>query len=193
MLQESENSKKSLRFMGTNRVVTPFTVNGIDEDEEMTRKFLVKPLGDGQALQAYPLVQSASPQLTLDQWLGYVRGLSEDGQDDSQAGGVMSVQNLDGYIYGIYCHAVENDIQHGKVLKVSNFVAANLYDSTSVMDGLIGSMNTVARDHGCAAVHVDLPEEAKREPRPAEGVVSQLKGAGYHVESVALCRPIKKD
>ncbi len=159
----------------------------------MTRKYLVKPLGSDQAPQAYPLVQSASPQLTLDQWLDYVRALARDARVDPLAGGVMSVQNRDGYIYGIYCHAVEHDIQHGKVLKVSNFVAANLYDSTGVMDGLIDSMASIARDHGCAAVHVDLPEEAKRETRPADGVVSQLKGAGYQVESVALCRPVRKD
>ncbi len=159
----------------------------------MTGKYLVKPLGDDQALQAYPLVQSASPRLTLDQWLGYVRDLARDTRDDPPAGGVMSVQNRDGYIYGIYCHAVENDIQHGKVLKVSNFVAANLYDSTSVMDGLIGSMATIARDRGCTAVHVDLPEDTRREERPADGVVNQFRGAGYQVESVALCRPLRKD
>lgn len=159
----------------------------------MTEKYLVKPLGGEQALQAYPLAQSASPQLTLDQWLGYVRDLCQDGADESPTGGVMSVQNSDGYIFGIYCHEVETNIQHGKVLKVSNFVAANLYDSTGVANGLIDSMAAVARDHGCAAVHVDLPEEVRHKPRPAEGVVNQFKGAGYQVESVALCRPVRKD
>jgi hypothetical protein len=182
-----------MSFGRMNRVVTPFTANGMDKNEDMTRKYLVKPLGDDQALQAYPLVQSASPLLTLEQWLDYVRNLCQEGEDDPLAGGVMSVQNPEGYIYGIYCHEVENDIQHGKVLKVSNFVAANLYDSTSVMDGLIKSIASIARDRGCAAVHVDLPEEAEHVSRPAEGVVSQFKGAGYQVESVALCRPVRKD
>lgn len=159
----------------------------------MAGQYLVKPLGGDQASQAYPLVQSAAPRLTLEQWLGFVRGLARDGKDDPLAGGVMSAQNRDGYIYGIYCHAVEYDIQHGKVLKVSYFVAANLYDSTGVMDGLIESMASIARDRGCAAVHVDLPETASRESRPAEGVVNRFRGAGYRVESVALCRPLRKD
>ncbi len=153
----------------------------------------MKPLGGDQASQAWPLVQSASPRLTLEQWLGYIRGLARDGGDDPLAGGVMSAQNGDGYIYGIYCHAVEFDIQHGKVLKVRYFAAANLYDSTGVMDGLIESMASIARDRGCAAVHVDLPEKARREARPAKGVINRFRGAGYQVESVALCRPLRKD
>ncbi len=180
-------------FGRANRVKPGSEQTVLTKNEDVTRKYLVKPLGSDQAPQAYPLVQSASPQLTLDQWLGYVRGLVRDGEDDQPAGGVMSVQNRDGYIYGIYCHAVESDIKHGKVLKVSHFVAANLFDSTGVVDGLIDSMASVARDHGCAAVHVDIPEEARREARPAEGVVNRFKGAGYQVESVALCRPVRKD
>lgn len=155
-----------------------------------TKRYVVKPLGEGQVLQAYPLVQTASPTLTIEQWLGYVQSLSE-GESGRESSGVMSVQNGEGYIYGIYCHEVETDIQHGRVLKVSNFVAANLYDSKSVTGGLIDSMASVARDRDCAAVHIDLPEEPER-PRPVDGVANQLKGAGYHVESVALCRRLAK-
>jgi hypothetical protein len=157
-----------------------------------TRKYVVKPLGEGQVMQAYPLVQSAAPQLTMDQWLDYVQTLSRDGDSEPQYSGVMSVQNGDGYIYGIYCHEVEVNIQHGRVLKVSNFVAANLYDAKSVTDGLIDSMTSMARDYGCGAVHVDLPEEARSGPRPVDGIANQFKGAGYQVESVALCRSIKE-
>ncbi|MEE8443935.1 MAG: hypothetical protein V3S44_01210 [Alphaproteobacteria bacterium] len=156
------------------------------------KKFVVKPLGEEQVMQAYPLVQSASPQLTLDQWMDYVQTLSQEGDSDPRGGGVMSVQNGEGYIYGIYCHEVEANIQHGRVLKVSNFVAANLYDAKSVTGGLIDSMASVARDSGCGAVHVDLPEEIRPGPRLVDGIASQFKGAGYQVESVALCRSIKK-
>ncbi len=157
-----------------------------------TKKYVVKPLGEGQVVQAYPLIQSAAPQLTLDQWLDYVQTLTLEGDSDLRCSGVMSVQNGDGYIFGIYCHEVEVNIQHGRVLKVSNFVAANLYDAKSVTDGLIDSMASMARDYGCGAVHVDLPEEARPGPRLVDGIASLFKGAGYQVESVALCRSIKE-
>jgi len=158
----------------------------------MSKRYVVKPLGEGQVLQAYPLVQTAVPHLTLDQWMDYAEGFcgaSDSAKDDT---GVMSAQNPDGYIYGIYCHEVETDIQHGRVLKISNLVTANLYDSAGIMDKMIDSMLDKARVNNCVAVQVDLPEEAGRGPQPIEGTVSLLRGAGYRLASVALSRPIEE-
>lgn len=104
----------------------------------------------------------------------------------------MSAQNSDGYIYGIYCHEVTTDIQHGRILKVSNLVAANLYDATGIMDKMIDSMLSIARAQDCAAVQVDIPEEKPRGPRAVEGTVGMLRGAGYEFEGVALCRSLDK-
>lgn len=158
----------------------------------MSKRYLVKPLGEGQVLQAYPLVQTAVPHLTLDQWLDYAKSVCEDERPEDPGTGVMSAQNDDGYIYGIYCHEVTNDIQHGRILKVSNLIAANLYDAGGIMDRMIDSMMKIARDQGCTAVHVDLPESPRSGPRPVEGVAGMLKGAGYRYESVALCRPLEE-
>lgn len=159
---------------------------------EMSKRYVVKPLGEGQVLQAYPLVQTAVPHLTLEQWMGYAEELCGRRRADNSNTGVMSAQNPDGYIFGIYCHEVETDIQHGRVLKISNLVTANLYDSAGIMDKMIDSMIDKARDSDCVAVQVDLPEEAGRGPQPVEGTASMLRGAGYRLASVALCRPVDK-
>ncbi len=156
----------------------------------MSQKYVVKPLGEGQVLQAYPLVQTAVPHLTLDQWLGYAKQVCEDERHAGPGTGVMSAQNGEGYIYGLFCHEVATDIQHGRILKVSNLIAANLYDAAGIMDRMIDSMMEIARDQGCAAVHVDLPEAPQKGPQAVEGMAGMLKGAGYHFESVALCRPL---
>jgi hypothetical protein len=157
---------------------------------EMSQRYVVKPLGEGQVLQAYPLVQTAVPHLTLEQWLDYAKLVCEHEPQSGPATGVMSAQNGDGYIYGIYCHEVATDILHGRILKVSNLIAANLYDEMGILDRMIDSMMKMARDNGCAAVHVDLPESPRKGPQPVEGVAGILKGAGYRFESVALCRPL---
>ncbi len=159
---------------------------------QMSQRYLVKPLGEGQVLQAYPLVQTAVPHLTLDQWLDYAKVVCEDARRTAPGSGVMSAQNAEGYIYGIYCHEVTADIQHGRILKVSNLIAANLYDAAGIMDRMIDSMLKIARDQGCAAVHVDLPEAPRKGPQPVEGLAGMLKGAGYQFESVALCRPLEQ-
>ena len=84
------------------------------------------------------------------------------------------------------------DIQHGRVLKISNLVTANLYDSAGIMDKMINSMIDKARDSDCVAVQVALPEETGRGPQPLEGTVSLLRDAGYRLASVALSKPIEK-
>lgn len=162
------------------------------EVTEMSKRYVVKPLGKGQVLQAYPLVQTAVPHLTLEQWMGYAEGLCDGASQAEPATGVMSAQNPDGYIYGIYCHEVETDIARGRILKVSNLVTANLYDSAGIMDRMIDSMIDMARDSDCEAVQVDLPKEVAAGPQPVEGPASHLRGAGYRLASVALCRPVEK-
>ena len=159
---------------------------------QMSQRYVVKPLGEGQVLQAYPLVQTAVPHLTLDQWLDYAKAVCEGERHTGPRTGVMSAQNGEGYIYGIYCHEVTTDIQHGRILKVSNLIAANLYDGVGIMDRMIDSMLEMARKQGCAAVHVDLPETPRKGPQPVEGLAGMLKGAGYRFESVALCRPLEE-
>jgi hypothetical protein len=158
----------------------------------MSKRYVVKPLGEGQVLQAYPLVQTAVPHLTLDQWMDYAEGFCGVKRPIRDDPGVMSAQNPDGYIYGIYCHEVETDIQHGRVLKISNLVTANLFDSAGIMDKMINSMIDKARDSDCVAVQVALPEETGRGPQPLEGTVSMLRDAGYRLASVALSKPIEK-
>lgn len=157
----------------------------------MSKRYVVKPLGKGQVLQAYPLVQTAVPYLSLEQWMAYAETLCAGRRAPSETG-VMSAQNPDGYIYGIYCHEVETDISRGRILKVSNLVTANLYDSAGIMDRMIDSMLDMARDQGCVAVQVDLPKELANGPQPVEGAASQLRDAGYRLASVALCRPVEK-
>lgn len=159
---------------------------------EMTGKYVVKPLGEGQVMQAYPLVQTAVPRLTLDQWVDYAKSVCTDRPANKPSAGVMSAQNAEGYIYGLYCHEVTQDIQHGRILKVSNLIAAGLYDANGIVDGMIDSILEIARDEGCSAVKVDLPDSPKAGPAPVEGVAGALKGAGYQLESVALHRSLDK-
>lgn len=102
----------------------------------------------------------------------------------------MSAQNPDGYIFGIYCHEVDKDIKRGRILKVTNFVAANLYDTAGIMDRMIESMVDKARDTNCVAVQVELQDESAIGPRSVDGAASMLRSAGYRPASVALYRPV---
>lgn len=151
----------------------------------MANRYMVKPLEKEEIPRAFPLVQSVSPHLTLGHWVDYAQSLYGPARQNSGAG-IMSARNPQGYIFGIYCHVMEPDIESGRVLRVSNFAAANLSDSGSILDPLIVSMSLVAREHGCGAVRIDLPEAMRNWPRPVQGVFNAFKAAGYKVKTVDL-------
>lgn len=156
---------------------------------QMTNRYMVKPLEKAQILRAYPLVQAVAPHLTLDQWVDYARSLYDPVRQNS-GGGIMLALSPQGYIFGVYCHVMEPDIESGRILRISNFAAANLCDSGGVLGPLIDSMSLIARDHGCGAVYVDLPEAMRSQPRPIQGVFNAFKAAGYEVKMVDLIRTL---
>lgn len=156
---------------------------------QMTNRYTVKPLEEEEIPQAFPLVQAVTPHLTLDHWVDYAQSLYGPARQDSGTG-IMSARNPQGYIFGLYCHVREPDIESGRILRITNFVAANLSDSGGILDPLIDSMSIVARDHGCGAVYVDLPESMRNWPRPVQGVFNAFKAAGYKVKTVDLVRTL---
>ena len=154
---------------------------------QMTNRYMVGPLGKGEIQQAFPLVRSVSPHLTMDRWVDYAQALYAPASRDV-VGGVMSARNSQGYIFGIYCHVMEPDIEFGRIMRVSNFAAANLCESGGVLGPLIDSMPLIARDHGCGSVHVDLPDTMRSQPQPVQGVFNAFREAGYEPRAVTLVR-----
>lgn len=124
----------------------------------MTDCFIVKPLALNKINQAYALVRTVRPELTADGWRAVASGyLAEEPSAPAASRGVVAVQNDQGYIVGLFCYAVCDDMRHGATLRVENLTALDLFNEAGVMDALLREVDAVGRRLACRAVLADPP------------------------------------
>lgn len=145
----------------------------------------VRPLMASQFRQAFPLIRLMVPHLTLDSWVCYAEALC---RGDSGAGGIVSAQGEDGYIYGLVCYRVAPSPQLGRTLVVEHFVALDLFDGSAAIRALIDAIERIARDRHCARVHLTLPHARTELGRIDGSLHGSFREAGYEVDSVTLCK-----
>jgi hypothetical protein len=121
----------------------------------MSRLFIAQALRPEQAAQAYPLLQSAFPALTLSRWTEFVRSQTRTNPKPAErAKGIMAIQSDRGYIHGLFSYSVAPDLQHGRVLLVDNFVAVDLVESDAAVQALRQAMEEVAARLDCQAIRL---------------------------------------
>lgn len=153
----------------------------------MSRQYIVKHLPADRVSQAFPLVQSASGDLSLEKWRSYVAVRSAPGGVIPHGGGgVVSVENAQGYIHGLFDYRIDVDLGCGRTLVCENVVALDLLNAKPVLAALFDAMDSLAKEHRCQAVHVSVP-------RTGVALVPRLKDAGHAVRSVGLCKRLAGD
>lgn len=141
--------------------------------------FIAKPLGRRQIDQAYPLVCAIAPGLEVDRWRAFAAAMLQGATDGGSARGsavpattgIMTVQNAQGYLHGLFSYVVEPHLRHGRILSVDNFVVLDLFDIPGIAETLLRAMEGLARRLGCSAIHTTLPEryipvDSRRNPIP---------------------------
>jgi hypothetical protein len=158
----------------------------------MSGPFAAKELTGGQVAQAFPLIQSVAPHLTLEQWNCFVDLVTNlaGGVQHPQAG-IMTIQNNRGYIQGLFSYTVEANLNHGRVLSIDNFVAFDLVDRDKAIEAMFGAMDDIAYGLGCHAIHVHLPESLTAPPRGRKGLLRVFEEADHRVETVGLCKDLR--
>lgn len=164
----------------------------------MDDSFIAKPLGRGQIDQAYPLVCAMAPGLGIDQWRAFAAALLDSATVGSSAGkdglpaarGIMTVQNAQGYMHGLFSYAVEPQLLHGRTLCVDNFVVLDLFDVAGPAETLLQAMEVLARQLGCTAIHTTLPErymprDSRRNPIP-----DCFHTEGHRQETIRFCKDL---
>lgn len=136
------------------------------------------PLGPDAIDQAYPIVHTQYPDISLESWRRYALGLMTDG---SPARGVMTAQH-GGYIRGLFCHWPDHSLRHGELLMVDNFAVMDMFDATGAVNALIDAMESMAERFRCCAIHTMLPNHR---PTPLHG---HLQAQGHQLKKVVLCK-----
>ncbi|CAO3351868.1 hypothetical protein [Azospirillum melinis] len=178
---------------------------------EMDDGFIAKPLGRRQIDQAYPLVCAMAPGLGVDQWRAFAAAVldsatlgdsAEGAAGDGAAGkgrppasrGIMTVQNTQGYLHGLFSYTAEPHLLHGRTLCVDNFVVLDLFDVAGVAEALLQAMEGLARRLGCAAIHTTLPDRfARSDSLQGSGrdpIPDCFRIEGHRQETIRFCKDL---
>ncbi len=163
----------------------------------MTR-FKIRPLSAESVTQAYALIQTALPEVTLAAWRDFAaalmsgpdaRGDAPGGaRGDAREGGILAVADRRNYIAGLCSYRVVPDLVHGRLLDAGHFLAFDLLDRRPVAEALAEALEVLARERGCAAVHTHLPYRTAAPTEPGNGLSGLLAARGHRVESLGLCK-----
>ncbi len=148
------------------------------------RSLETQPLTPGRVAQAFPLIQIAFPEVSLEDWRAFA---TPPASAQSQTnGGIITVVSEQGYIVGICCYRVAQDLQHGNVLMAEHFLILDLFDQQAVVHALADAAESLARERRCTAIHTSLPET---EVKGADAwLVRILRDRGHRFESLRMCK-----
>lgn len=153
------------------------------------------PLPHRQVDQAFPLVQLAAPGLTLDRWRAYAAALVGAGNGHGhrpQPQGIVTAQDAKGYIHGLFCYAVQDDLSLGRALGVQHFVVGSLFDPRGVADTLLDCMESIARELECTAIHADLSRIQASPARCHDLFVERFESHGHRPDGVRFSKRLPR-
>ncbi len=156
----------------------------------MPRDYKIKPLSVENVALAYPLIQSAQPEIALDAWIAYARKINRCKAAPPKESGIISAESKRGYIHGIFCYSVKPTLDHGTVLSVENFIAVDTGDRAAAIISLIAVMENLARELGCSAIHTHIPDHWISKASCGTAMLHHLRDAGHQPEFVEFCKTV---
>ncbi len=112
----------------------------------------VRDLDDRRIDQAYPLIKTALPDLTLEDWRRFL-----DDHLRQDASGVVVVENRTGIMYACAAFQARQDLRHGRCLEVDPLVVMDLVGAATVARTLDFSLLGFARRFGCQGLRIQVP------------------------------------
>ncbi len=148
------------------------------------RNLETRSLTPERVAQAFPLIQTAFPAVSLEDWRDFATPLARaQGPAD---GGIITVVSEQGYIVGLCCYRVAQDFQHGAVLMADYFLILDLFDQNAVVRALADAVESLARERRCTAIHTSLPETGVKGTN--NWLARILRSRGHRVESLRMCK-----
>jgi hypothetical protein len=151
------------------------------------RQLIVNALDSNRIDQAFPLVQTAWPHVSLEHWRQFAR--------DRIAGppyisGIQCVVTEQNYIAGLCVYRVERHLCHGPTVVSDQFIALDLFNRAAIVNALADFLEGMAREQKCGAIHTQIQEHAKQWEGPEDCMVSILRARGHEIRSLQLCKAL---
>ncbi|MBK9082606.1 MAG: hypothetical protein IPL88_11275 [Rhizobiales bacterium] len=136
-----------------------------------------------RAGRGFALVHFFDPALKLEDWLAYL-----DARDRPGAGSdVVAIEDSRGYAHALFTHEVEQDLRHGRVLRVQALACSGV-PSPVLNAAIVAAAERIARERGCKGVVLEIGGGAGDEDAET-GLEASLRGRFEKVAS-AYYRPL---
>src|SRR5262245_60719785 len=158
-----------------------------NDQRPVTVKFLTRPLERDQIAQAYALIRSADPALSLDRWTRFAHKMTALPRS-GRASGIMTVQTEAGYMCGLYAYEILDDLRLNRTLAIRHVFALSLVQPEAIIRTVLDSAESLAHLNGCAAVTALIDGD--------DGVAShqlltaELDANGFHQTGTFNAKPL---
>ena len=160
------------------------------QNQFMPRSYRIKALKRENAAMAYPLIRSAMPTITLEDWLAYTDWHAQPTELREPSTGIMTLENSRGYIHGLFSFCTSYGLGAGPVLNVDHFIAIDTGDRAVAVTRLIDAMEDLAQHNGCTVIHTHLPESWAVLTPGRKNLLAQLVNAGHGRDTVKLSKSL---
>ena len=111
--------------------------------------FSVVDMDENAVSAAYPLIRTATPHVSAEQWLDYARKVR-------MRGGLLSLMGPQSTLFGLLTYRSEASLDHGRIFVVDNFLTFELSRAAPGRQALCGAAEALARKQGCTAIEFRL-------------------------------------
>ena len=131
---------------------------------------------------AYPLVRTAAPGVSAEQWSAYARKVR-------MRGGLLGLIGAGNALFGLLTYRNEENLRHGRIFHIDDFVTFELNRAAPGRRALCEAAEALARKQGCAAIEIRLDRRGF-----AEGGTAKAEGwltLGHRLEAVVFTKSLK--
>lgn len=142
----------------------------------------VRHLREDQFDAVYPLVRTAAPKLSPDDWRHFARRLA------AGDGGILAVAAGDGPPYGVAVYRVDYSLRHGRTLEVELIVTFELNRQAPARAALCQMLEMVAYAKDCETLMLATASKgyaASHSPK-----ADLWASLGLDVDSVVFTKPL---
>ena len=111
--------------------------------------FSVVDMDENSFSAAYPLVRTAIPDVSVEQWLDYARKVR-------MRGGLLGLMGPQSTLFGLLTYRGEESLRHGRIFVVDNFLTFELNRAAPGRQALSDAAEALARKQGCNAIELRL-------------------------------------
>jgi len=148
----------------------------------MARFFTTFRLSPDQVALAFPLVHAAVPVVDLRAWQDFMQATVAAAEQPTV--GALGLRHEGGYLCGLIVYRKQRDLRHGMTLVVDLFVALDVVSEGAAAQALLHAAEAMARDLGCAAVHIRLNADW-------QSLTDHISSYGYGADAQILAKPLQ--